>query len=110
MSKDVNIDSLVELVSSKMEASGVTISKAVLELAIKSYNEVKVDQLLTGNSVVEEGIGKISPSWRRVSTQFAIVPYTSKLAISVDSGLKKKMNNLIETSSQYRAAIGAQEL
>lgn len=110
MSKEVAVDTLVYLVSEKMKSSGIEISKAVLDLAIKSYNEVKIEQLLSGNTIIEDGIGKTVPSWRRVSDAFATVPYTSKLAVKVDANLKKKMNNLIETSPTYRAAIGAQEL
>lgn len=110
MSKEIDINTLVDLVSNKMKSSGVEISRIVLELAIKSYNEVKAEQMLEGNTIVEDGLGRITPSWRRLSNQFATVPYTSKLAVKIDPKLKKQMNYLIETNPEYRAAIGAQEL
>lgn len=101
---------MIKTVCEKLKASGIPMQEAVLSLAIQAYTDTKKNELLLGNSVEEPGIGVVNPSWRRVSDAFATTPYTSKLKISIDSSLKSEMNGKLQSSPEYREAVGAGEL
>lgn len=113
MSKQNSIsqDEMINLTYEKLSNSGVNISKSVLELAIRGYNEVKFDQLVAGSSYEESGIGVVSPTWRKVSKAFSPKdPFTPKVVVQMDSHLKESLQNQLRTSPAFREAVGAQEL
>ena len=109
--KKVTQDELISLTYEKLVNSGISISKSVLEIAIRGYNESKVEQLSRGFSFEENGIGVVSPSWRKVSKAFnPKEPFTPKVVVQIEGSLKKYMQEQLRTSPEFREAVGAQEL
>lgn len=109
--KKVTQEELINLTYEKLVNSGISISKSVLEVAIRGYNETKIEQLSKGLSFEESGIGVVSPSWRKVSKAFnPKEPYTPKVVVAIDGSLKKYMQEQLRTSPEFREAVGAQEL
>lgn len=107
----VTYDELINLTYKKLVDSGISISKSVLEIAIRGYNETKIEQLSKGSSFEETGIGAISPSWRKVSKAFnPKEPFTPKVIVQLDGSLKKYLQEQLRTSPEFREAVGAQEL
>ena len=109
--KKVSQEELINFTYEKLLESGISISKSVLEVAIRGYNETKVEQLSKGVSIEEHGIGSISPSWRKVSKAFSPKdPFTPKLVVQLDASLKTYLQEQLRTSPEFREAVGAQEL
>lgn len=109
--KVISQDELFNLTYDKLSSSGINISKSMLELAVRAYNEVKSDQLINGFSYEENRIGIISPSWRKVSKAFAPRdPFTPKITVQMEPALKNYLQEQLRTSPEFREAVGAQEL
>jgi hypothetical protein len=101
---------LSSVVQDKLDASGLKISKSIVEVVLSSYIEAKREEFLKGNSVYEKEIGVESPSWRRVSNQFTTEPFVSKINVKLDNSMRDKMNSQLGQSPEYRMKVGAQEL
>lgn len=109
--KVISQEDLVNLTYDKLVSSGINISKSMLELAVRAYNEVKFDQLTKGSSYEESRIGVTSPSWRKVSKAFSPRdPFTPKLIVQMEPALKDYLQEQLKTSPEFREAVGAQEL
>lgn len=103
-------DYFVELISSQCKNEGLPVSSSMISSVLDKYIECKIESLKQGDSISEEGIGVIIPSWRRLSNSFTDAGFTSKIKTQVDSKLKSKLNEELRTNPDYRKAVGATEL
>lgn len=108
MSKEISVNDMVLAVSSTL---GDTVSSATIELVIRTYQNLKRGELLKGNSVREDGIGTLRPSWRKVSSAFnPKVPFTAKMVTDLDTQLKQDMIVKLCQDADFRRNVGAEEL
>lgn len=105
---DLGIKEMVGKVSELIDPS---ISSDTIELVLRGYLEAKRREILKGNSVSEEGIGKLRPGWRKVSSAFnPKVPFTAKMITDMDGDLKQSLIAKLCSDATFRANVGAEEL
>lgn len=105
---DLGIKEMVEKVSELIDPS---ISQDTIEFVLRGYLEAKRREILKGNSISEEGIGKLRPGWRKVSSAFSPkVPFTAKMITDMDGDLKQSLINKLCSDATFRANVGAEEL
>lgn len=105
---DLGIEEMVVEVSKLVDPS---IGSDTIELVLRSYLEAKRREILKGNSISEEGIGKLRPGWRKVSNAFnPKVPFTAKMITDIDGDLKQSLINKLCSDATFRANVGAEEL
>lgn len=104
-------EDMTRIVADNIQCDGIELSEPVVDLVIKAYLSQKRRVLLEGKSVLEDGIGTLIPSFRKVSSAFnPKYPFTAKLVTSMDYGLKDEMLIKLSNDSNFRSAVGADNL
>ena len=111
MAKELKIEEMSSLVAEDLKSSGVEMNDSVVKLVIEGYITQKKNQFLSGNAVVEDGIGTQRPSYRRVSHAFnPKYQYTAKMITDMDYRLKDAIIDKLSSDADFRVAVGATEL